>query len=153
MPLFRDNRDSTFPLVQSDLLPIWMRMPTWGDYDNDGWPDLVLAGNTVSSQVRTRLMHNDADGTFTTIDPGFPGIFAGLGAWGDFNNDGRLDLVLTATGANSFNPYRALYRNIFPATNTVPTAPSQLAQGCPHSPLRARPHSLSPQWGEGRGEG
>jgi hypothetical protein len=64
----------------------------WGDYDNDGYPDLFLS----SGVGRAQLFHNNRDGTFTEV-----GREAGLGDlafgsvcfWCDYDDDGWLDLV------------------------------------------------------------
>ncbi len=69
----------------------------WGDYDNDGDPDLYL---TVSGD--NQLLRND-DGTFvdvtTTTNSGGTGNQDVGAAWGDFDNDGWLDLyVVTFSG-------------------------------------------------------
>jgi enediyne biosynthesis protein E4 len=63
-----------------------------GDYDNDGYEDLFVAGYGHST-----LYHNNGDGTFTDVT-----ATAGVGgsgwmtsaAWVDYDNDGRLDLVV-----------------------------------------------------------
>jgi Flp pilus assembly protein TadD len=85
----------------------------WGDYDNDGWLDLVVvneagpisepAAARERSPARTTLYHNDGDGTFTDVtdQAGIRQRDCGMAAaWGDYDNDGRLDLVLTAYGEN-----------------------------------------------------
>ena len=64
----------------------------WGDYDNDGWPDLFVgyAGGM------TKLFHND-HGRFTDVSLA-AGIadanFVRAAAWGDFDADGNLDLYV-----------------------------------------------------------
>ncbi len=71
-----------------------------GDYDNDGYPDLFVAG-----VHRFTLYHNNGDGTFTDVtakagldkkwlDPEFGPLWSITGAWVDVNNDGLLDLFV-----------------------------------------------------------
>ena len=63
-----------------------------GDYDNDGFDDLFVAGYGHST-----LYHNNGDGTFTdvTASAGVAGSgWATSAAWVDYDNDGKLDLVV-----------------------------------------------------------
>ena len=70
-----------------------------GDYDNDGHPDLFVAG-----VHRNTLYHNNGDGTFTdvtaragldrSIDPEYGPLWTITAAWVDVNNDGLLDLFV-----------------------------------------------------------
>ena len=86
----------------------------WGtmffDFDNDGWPDLVLANGHVypevdkfhlsSGYMEPRLLyHNNGNGTFTDITvnagPGFSTVSSARGlAVGDFWNDGRMSVLI-----------------------------------------------------------
>ena len=63
-----------------------------GDYDNDGHPDLFVAGVN-----RNSLFHNRGDGTFedVTEKAGIKsGEWAVAAGWFDYDNDGKLDLLV-----------------------------------------------------------
>ncbi|MCA9712155.1 MAG: CRTAC1 family protein, partial [Myxococcales bacterium] len=73
----------------------------WGDYDRDGWLDLVLTGGLGENH----LLHNRGDGTFEAVvlDPGaaLPGPAKGGATWADYDNDGWLDLYVCVLGPNA----------------------------------------------------
>jgi hypothetical protein len=93
--LFHNNGDGTFTDVALDarLMPWGPAVgATWGDYDNDGYPDLFLS----SAFGRSQLFHNNGDGTFTDVSAA-AGIdrpcFGMVAFFCDYDNDGWLDLV------------------------------------------------------------
>jgi hypothetical protein len=81
----------------------------WGDYDGDGNLDLYLCNiaapltatpeQVAASPASNRLYRNNGNGTFTDVteraNVGFRGTGMGA-AWADYDNDGRLDLVITS---------------------------------------------------------
>lgn len=80
----------------------------WGDYDNDGFDDLYVAEYAVNSG--SFLYHNNGDGSFTKETSGIITTDGGssiAGTWGDYNNDGHLDLFV----ANNTGAMNALYKN------------------------------------------
>jgi enediyne biosynthesis protein E4 len=99
--LFRNNGDGTFTDVteKAGLAGVGYSMGVAaGDYDNDGFVDLYVAGFN-----RNQLFHNNGDGTFTDVTEkaGVSGIVPGKGkpwsvtaGWIDYNNDGLLDLFV-----------------------------------------------------------
>jgi hypothetical protein len=90
--------------------PAWYWNGSWGDYDDDGWLDLFVGSTFVSNT--NYLYHNNRDGTFTIIDaaamPKIPSNQHGS-AWGDYDNDGHLDLIVTA--GNPELTHNVLYHN------------------------------------------
>jgi enediyne biosynthesis protein E4 len=104
--LYRNNGDGTFTDVTTSagvaiLATCWTGV--WGDYDNDGRIDLFVtdSGDTGDGQGNANLLyHNNGDGTFTNV-ANSAGVAMADGvalhkgaAWGDYNNDGFLDLVV-----------------------------------------------------------
>ncbi len=88
----------------------------WGDYDNDGWQDLLCRPLWSPAEPGV-LYRNLGDGTFESIDLGSPTYDweadAGGGLWADYNNDGFLDLFMPH---NNGNPHpNFLFRNNLPA--------------------------------------
>lgn len=83
----------------------------WGDYNSDGYPDLYVVNQGGRSN---RLYHNDGGVTFADI-AGVKGINDMNGgrcaAWGDFDNDGDLDLYLSNNDASGTDPHNRLFRN------------------------------------------
>src|SRR5437899_88943 len=96
--LYRNNRDGTFTDVTDKA-----GVPgtgygfgcVWGDYDNDGFPDLF-----VTQYGRNVLYHNNGDGTFTDVTDkaGVAGLESGAFHSGatffDYDRDGYLDLYV-----------------------------------------------------------
>ena len=95
--LYHNNRDGTFTDVTDKAgvgYPCWAMGAVVGDYNNDGWPDLLVTcfGGVV-------LYRNNGDGTFTDVTQA-----AGLGgdhswatgaAFGDYDKDGWADLFVS----------------------------------------------------------
>jgi hypothetical protein len=95
--LYRNNGDGTFTDVTvqagvgaEGLFGMGIAV---GDYDNDGFPDFIVLG-----YGRCILYHNNGDGTFTdvTAQAGVEnkGLWASSAAWFDYDNDGKLDLII-----------------------------------------------------------
>jgi len=79
-------------ITNTDLT--WSRSASWGDFNNDGWMDLIL----VDNEDRDILLQNDQAGDFIKVgDPAFevaPTFGGNSSQWADFDNDGYLDLLL-----------------------------------------------------------
>ena len=100
--LFRNNCDGTFTDVTEKAGVAgegYSMGVAVGDYDNDGYPDIFVAGVN-----RNFLYHNRGDGTFEDVtekahlggvDPRYGKLWSVAAAWVDVDNDGWLDLVVS----------------------------------------------------------
>ncbi len=99
--LLRNNGDGTFTDVTEKAGLAGTGYDTGvaiGDYDNDGYEDIFVAG-----VHRNTLYHNNGDGTFTDVtekaglghlDNEYGPLWSVGGVWVDVNNDGLLDLLV-----------------------------------------------------------
>ena len=88
-----------------------------GDYDNDGWVDVfVLRGGWFGEDGNhpNSLLKNNGDGTFTDVTIS-TNIYSEhptqTASWGDFNNDGWLDLFIGNESAEGSSHISELYQN------------------------------------------
>ena len=115
--LYHNRGDGTFEEVSKkagvdDANKYYGLGAIWGDYDNDGWPDLYVANDSGPNY----LYRNKHDGTFEEV-----GMLSGAAVssdgqeqgsmgvdWGDYLHDGRLSMFVT----NFTEQPDALYRNL-----------------------------------------
>jgi hypothetical protein len=115
--LFHNKGDGTFEEVSKkagvdDPHHYYGLGATWGDFDNDGWPDLYVANDAGPNF----LYRNKHDGTFEDV-----GLLSGVALsgdgmeqgsmgvdWGDYLHEGRLSMVVT----NFVEQGTTLYHNV-----------------------------------------
>lgn len=74
------------------------KIASWGDFDGDGWIDVVVASSTFDAQpANGYLLHNRGDGSFDDITGSSALQVAQTGnpcavLWSDYDNDGDQDL-------------------------------------------------------------
>jgi hypothetical protein len=98
--LYHNNHDGTFTrITQGDFLNARAGVfgVAWGDYNNDGLPDLFLPQSNEPAGLPSLLYRNEGGGMFTHVGVGtMDGTFnANSAAWGDYDNDGDLDLFVS----------------------------------------------------------
>ncbi len=114
---------SFYALSIPGLPQVYHGSVAWGDYDNDGRLDFLITGTTngQASGAISQLWRNTGN-CFTNVPiPGLPQVAAGSVAWGDFDNDGRLDFLITGLDNNN-NPTSQLWRNNLAVSSDAPPA-------------------------------
>jgi FG-GAP-like repeat len=102
------NDSGSFTDINASLTGIFSGDAAWGDYDNDGDLDVLLTGLTPNnSSPVAKIYRNDA-GSFTEIQAGLQGAYYSSVDWGDYDNDGDLDILLTGASPSRISK---LYRN------------------------------------------
>lgn len=115
--LFHNNCDGTFTdvTVAAGLDDTTSSQTTAvGDFDNDGWPDLLVPYFDDTGGLGMQFYKNNHDGTFTrvAVDVGSLGTAAGWAAGvADFDNDGWLDAMVWAQGTPGNPDSHALLMN------------------------------------------
>jgi hypothetical protein len=117
--LYRNNGDGTFTDATTAAgLGLHTKYLGWGtmffDFDNDGWPDLILSNGHVYPEVDKYhlgsdykepriLYHNNGNGTFSEVSSPGTGITTPISsrglAVGDLWNDGRMSIVVSNMNA------------------------------------------------------
>ncbi len=83
------------------IQPLWLAAADWGDVDRDGDLDLVTIGSTTIDPLTPVTVLYRASGNFVAPSGAIlPGLHSGDVDWGDFDNDGDLDLVATGVDAD-----------------------------------------------------
>jgi hypothetical protein len=106
--LYRNNRDGTFTRITTNAVALKTgnsQGAAWADYDEDGLPDLFVSRVNEPNL----LYHNQGGGVFTPVTSGsiVQDVSVGQGtSWGDYDNDGHLDLFVVNPNAPNF-----LYHN------------------------------------------
>jgi hypothetical protein len=137
------NGSASFEDIGAQIPGLSQAKAAWGDYDNDGKLDILVTGwerqDFASPGTSVTKVYRNTGNGFTDsgvqIDSGAqPGnIYHSTPAWGDYDKDGKLDILLTGYSTN--NPWGSLYendsftkvfRNNTPNANTPPTPPALL---------------------------
>lgn len=135
--LYKNNKDGTFsdisPLSRpKELAPMHGLGVTFGDYDNDGDIDLYVAND----QDPNYLFQNNGKGSFFEIAL-ISGVCyndmgkeeAGMGTdFGDYNNDGQLDLTVSNYQTETNTLYNNLNRDFF-SDETIPSGIAEVTHG------------------------
>lgn len=107
--IYRNDGNNTFVDINAGFIGTESSPTDWGDFDNDGDLDFIISGYNATQGIYTKVYRNDGNGSFTDINAGLLGVMLGSVKWGDYDNDGFLDILLTGSVYQS--KFTKLYRN------------------------------------------
>jgi len=114
--IYRNDGNDTFTDIQVNIPGLFEPAADWGDYDNDGDLDLFINGRRADFSPFQMLYRNDGNGAFTPVNINVSPSWAGSAQWGDFDNDGKLDLFVSGFDNKPFSdPNKfvgSIYRNL-----------------------------------------
>ncbi|MEP1096121.1 MAG: T9SS type A sorting domain-containing protein [Cyclobacteriaceae bacterium] len=91
------NTDGTFTKLDVTLPVAEEGSLSWADYDQDNDLDLLITGfDRTAFECKSSIYKNEG-GTFTDINAGLQGVYAGSADWGDYDQDGDLDITISGS--------------------------------------------------------
>lgn len=107
-----ENTGTSFGLVFQDSFEgLSESSQDFGDYDNDGDLDLLLAGFTNSNAAFTAIYQNNGSSFDIVFEGSLPNVIEGNVLWGDSDNDGDLDIFITGNTVSASDKIAQLYTN------------------------------------------
>lgn len=108
--IFTNSNSDLEDTTPDNLLQLSDGVTEWVDYNNDGLLDVFITGIDQLFQVQSQLYRLDPNEGLIPVNTGIKGMISGATAWGDYDNDGDLDVYITGQDSN-FAIFSALYRN------------------------------------------
>ena len=107
--LYKNNLNVSFSPAFADFVDVRSGSVDWGDMDHDGDLDLLVTGEYRSGAV-SKVYRNERNETFRDINAQLIGLYMSDGHWGDYDNDGDLDIVISGM-SNDYKFISRVYRN------------------------------------------
>jgi len=111
LQIFRNEGNFSFTVIDAAPTGVRSGWAEFGDYDNDGWLDIGMAGSAGSNNYITKILKGSSSGVFTELPLTLQGLRYSKVAWVDYDCDGDLDFLVSGSFSNESPSLFKLYRN------------------------------------------
>ena len=108
--IYRNNSGLTFSDSGYSLPGVSNGVAVWGDYNSDGRLDVLVTGEGKTGAPTTKVYRNTGANFIDVVNATLPALSNSTAAWGDYDYDGDLDLVLAGHDAKAVAEFEALSR-------------------------------------------
>jgi len=110
--IYTNNGSGSFTPLNLNLPALNYGKIKFADYDNDSDMDFILHGwDTPNNVAYTKIWQNDGSNNFTEVSLNLPQLWLGDLEWGDVDNDGDLDLIISGTSSSDSEAHLMLNNN------------------------------------------
>ena len=94
--LYRNDGFPRFSQARATLVGVRDGSGTFGDYDGDGDVDILITGKGIDGPT-TQLYENRGSEIFEPVETPLPNLEHSAAAWGDYDNNGKMDVLLSGS--------------------------------------------------------
>ncbi len=109
--IYKNNGKGGLYLLNANLIPVRDGSVDWGDYDNDGDPDILITGESYNKNLISKIYRNEGKDVFYQVNSGLEPVHLSSAKWGDYDNDGDMDILLAGQTYNGA-AITKVYKNI-----------------------------------------
>ena len=126
MMIMHNNHDGTFTQHMAQFPGIAYGKVLWADFDNDGFLDILMTGNLPGNTSGITKLFRNNNGSFEEVSTDFPALINSSISEGDYNNDLKLDIIISGHDHLSSKNIFSVYKNIIATSNDLPVEPKGL---------------------------
>ena len=126
MMVMHNDHNGTFTKLSSEMPGIIFGKVLWADFDNDGLLDILITGNLEKNNSGITKLYRNDNGSFSEVENDLPDVLNGTVSAGDYNNDLKLDILITAYDPVQKKNITSVYKNLIDVQNDLPVEPKGL---------------------------
>lgn len=135
--LYENIINESFTLAFPDFIDVRSGSVDWGDMDHDGDLDLLVTGEYYNGAI-SKVYRNERKNGFKDLNAQLIGLYMSDGHWGDYDNDGDLDIVISGM-SNDYKFISRVYRNDPIRTDTIKKKANEIWNNTVVVPERPKP--------------